>query len=98
MRGSGSSLAEEAADRIETVLRAARWPGQAFGTEFVGRLARRRGPQQIERLAMRFQSAVEGHFPVRQAERIKMLFATPERIDALPVNELLATLVTNGAR
>lgn len=94
-----TSLEEEAADRIERFLGASRSRrSQEFGTELVARLARRRSPQQSERLAMRFQSAVEGHFPRRQAERIKILFATPERIDALPVNELLAALVTNGAR
>ncbi len=49
-------------------------------------------------LTTRFQAAVEGYFPTRQAERIKALFATPERLDELPVNELLAALVTNGAR
>lgn len=94
-----TTLEEEAADRIERFLGASRSRrSQEFGTEFVARLARRRGPQEIERLAIRFRSAVEGHFPARQAERIKILFATPERIDALPVNELLAALVTNGAR
>ncbi|HJS92126.1 MAG TPA: MmgE/PrpD family protein [Steroidobacteraceae bacterium] len=94
-----ASSEEEAADRMERFLGAARTRrSQGFGTEFLARLARRRGPQEIERLAMRFRFAVEGHFPARQAERIRILFATPERIDALPVNELLAALVTNGAR
>ena len=32
----------------------------------------------------------------KQAERIKALFARPQALDALPVNELMAALVTNG--
>lgn len=55
-------------------------------------------PRDIAQLIPRLQAAVDGHFPTRQAERIKGLFATPEELDDLPVNELLATLVTNGAR
>ena len=69
-----------------------------FGTEFIARLSQRRGSQETERVRTRFESAVDGHFPARQAERIKTLFASPERLDDLPVNELLAALVTNGAR
>lgn len=72
--------------------------GKPFGTEVIGRLADLRQPQQALQVAMRFQRAVERHFPPRQAERIKTLFATPERLDDLPVNELLAALVTNGSR
>jgi 2-methylcitrate dehydratase PrpD len=55
-------------------------------------------PHEITQLTTRFQTAVDRYFPARQAERIKALFATPERLDDLPVNELLAALVTNGAR
>ncbi|MGH8289311.1 MAG: MmgE/PrpD family protein [Steroidobacteraceae bacterium] len=72
--------------------------GTAFGTEFIARLTNRESPQEIARVAMRFQAAVDRHFPVRQAERIKVLFASPPRLDDLPVSELLAALVTNGAR
>jgi 2-methylcitrate dehydratase len=71
---------------------------QPFGTVLIDRLASRRSSQDLARLAVRFQSAVDRYFPARQAERIKALFAAPERLDDLPVNELLATLVTNGAR
>lgn len=71
-------------------------PGKPFGTEVIGRLADLRKPQNALQVAMRFQTAVERYFPPRQAERIKALFAAPDRLDDLPVNELLAALVTNG--
>jgi hypothetical protein len=48
-------------------------------------------------LVRKFQSSVDAHFTPRQAERIKGLFAKPQALDALPVNELVAALVTNGA-
>jgi 2-methylcitrate dehydratase len=73
-------------------------PERPFGTEVIDRLAGRRSPQDLARLTVRFQRAVDRYFPARQGERIKALFAAPERLDDLPVNELLATLVTNGAR
>lgn len=73
-------------------------PRLPFGTGIVDRLASRRRPQDVAGLRARFDSAVERYFPLRQAERIKALFAAPERLDDLPVNELLATLVTNGTR
>jgi 2-methylcitrate dehydratase len=71
---------------------------EPFGTRSIARLAGPRKPEDIAALASRFRAAVDGCFPVRQAERIKMLFAAPERLDGLPVNELLAALVSNGAR
>jgi len=40
---------------------------------------------------------VDAHFGAKQAERIKALFATPKSLDVLPVNELVAALVTNGS-
>ena len=73
-------------------------PRKPFGTEVIGRLARLRKPQDAIELAMRFQTAVARCFPARQAERIKALFAYPDRLDDLPVNELVAALVTNGSR
>ena len=39
---------------------------------------------------------MDAHFSARQAQRIKSLFATAKDLDALPVNELMAALVTNG--
>lgn len=55
-------------------------------------------PHDPARLIARLGAAVERYFPTRQAERVKALFAAPERLDELPVNELIAALVTNGAR
>ena len=47
-------------------------------------------------LVQKFQSSVDAHFAPKQAERIKALFAKGAQLDALPVNELMAALVTNG--
>ena len=69
-----------------------------FGVDALDPLTGLEMPHEITQLAMRFQTAVDRYFPARQAERIKALFATPERLDDLPVSELLAALVTNGAR
>lgn len=69
-----------------------------LGTTMIDRLAREENRSDAELLRMRFRAAVDRHFPPRQAERVKSLFAAPERLDDLPVNELLAALVTNGAR
>jgi 2-methylcitrate dehydratase PrpD len=87
--------ADPAAEFLGATSAARRKP---FGTEVIGRLARLRTPQDAIELTMRFQTAVERHFPPRQAERIKALFAYPDRLDDLPVNELIAALVTNGSR
>jgi 2-methylcitrate dehydratase len=72
--------------------------GKSLGTTVIDQLAVSGGPPEAAELSRRFNSAVDRHFPARQAERIKTLFAAPERLDNLPVNELLAVLVTNGAR
>jgi len=58
---------------------------------------RKRRAEGMPVLVKKFESSVEAHFPPRQAERIKALFARPD-IDSLPVNELVAALVTNGAK
>lgn len=68
-----------------------------FDSDSLDPLAGLYRPHEITRLVTRFQTAVGQHFPPRQAERIKSLFAMPEQLDELPVNELLASLVTNGA-
>ena len=57
---------------------------------------RRRRAEGIPLLIAKFRAAVERHFPARQSERIRSLFADAERLDALPLNELMAELVTNG--
>lgn len=72
--------------------------GEPFGTVYIDRLAGRPEPQTLAQLMTRFQAAADRCFPARQAQRIKVLFAAPERLDDLPVNEFLAALVTNGAR
>ncbi len=69
-----------------------------FGTGTIDRLANRHGRQDADLPRMRLRAAIEQHFPSRQAERIKLLLAAPERLDDLPVNELLAALITNGGR
>jgi 2-methylcitrate dehydratase len=47
-------------------------------------------------LVKKFETSVDAHFAAKQAERVKSLFATPKSLDALPVNEFMAALVTNG--
>ncbi len=58
---------------------------------------RRRRAEGMPVLVQKFAASVEAHFGAKQAERIKSLFASPAQLDALPVNELMAALVTNGA-
>lgn len=88
----------EAADLAGTSPGGPDLPNRPFRTEVIDRLGRERTAEQVAALTTRFRAAVERYFPARQAERIKALFAAPERLDDLPVNELLAALVTNGAR
>ncbi|MGB6451394.1 MAG: bifunctional 2-methylcitrate dehydratase/aconitate hydratase [Steroidobacteraceae bacterium] len=57
---------------------------------------RRRRAEGLPLLLEKFKGAVAKRFPPRQSERIQALFADPERLDALPVNELMAALVANG--
>ncbi|MGH8260736.1 MAG: 2-methylcitrate dehydratase, partial [Steroidobacteraceae bacterium] len=57
---------------------------------------RRRRAEGIPLLREKFNAAVAARFPARQCERIQALFADPARLDALPVNELMAALVRNG--
>ena len=58
---------------------------------------RKRRAEGTPLLVKKFETSVDAHFGAKQAERIKALFATPTSIDALPVNELVAALVTNGS-
>ncbi|HVC31444.1 MAG TPA: MmgE/PrpD family protein [Steroidobacteraceae bacterium] len=71
--------------------------GTPFGTALIDRFAGASRLQEHAQLTGRFQAAVDRHFPARQAVRIKALFAAPEQLDDVPVNELIAALVTNGA-
>jgi 2-methylcitrate dehydratase len=58
---------------------------------------RRRRAEGMPVLVKKFQDSVDAHFSAKQAERIKALFASPAQLDALPVNELMAAMVTNGS-
>lgn len=94
-----TSVDLEAVDRAGRLLGARpKMPVKVLATDFIDRLATGRQPQEIAELTASFRAAVDRYFPTRQAERIKALFAVPARLDELPVNELLAALVTNGAR
>ena len=57
---------------------------------------RRRRAEGMPVLVKKFEASVDAHFGAKQAERVKALFAKGSQLDALPVNELMAALVTNG--
>ena len=57
---------------------------------------RKRRAEGMPVLVKKFEAAVAAHFPAKQAERIRALFARSAQLDAVPVNELMAALVTNG--
>src|SRR5712664_999593 len=57
---------------------------------------RKRRAEGMPLLVGKFTASVDAHFAPRQAERIKAMFARSAQLDALPVNELMAALVTNG--
>ncbi len=57
---------------------------------------RKRRAEGMPVLVKKFESSVDACFSPKQAERVKALFAHPE-LDTLPVNELVAAMVTNGA-
>jgi len=56
---------------------------------------RKRRAEGMPVLVKKFETSVEAHFPAKQAERVKAVFADP-KLDSLPVNELVASMVTNG--
>jgi 2-methylcitrate dehydratase len=58
---------------------------------------RKRRAEGMPVLVKKFEDSVAAHFNARQAQRIKALFAVPAQLDALPVNELMAAMVTNGS-
>jgi 2-methylcitrate dehydratase len=58
---------------------------------------RKRRAEGMPVLVKKFAASVDAHFSAKQAQRIKSLFATPKDLDALPVNELMAAMVTNGS-
>jgi 2-methylcitrate dehydratase len=58
---------------------------------------RRRRGEGMPVLVKKFEASVDAHFAPKQAERVKALFAArPEQLERLPVNELVAALVTNS--
>ena len=58
---------------------------------------RKRRAEGMPVLVKKFQASVEAQYAPKQAEKIKALFARGAGLDGLPVNELMAALVTNGA-
>jgi len=58
---------------------------------------RKRRAEGMPVLVQKFETSVDAHFGPKQAERIKALFASQKSLDAMPVNELVAALVTNGS-
>jgi 2-methylcitrate dehydratase len=57
---------------------------------------RRRRAEGMPVLVRKFNDSVDAHFQPKQAERVKAVFANPKTLDELPVNELMAVMVTNG--
>jgi 2-methylcitrate dehydratase len=58
---------------------------------------RRRRAEGWPLLMNKFHASVGAHFKPKQADGIKTLFARGADLDALPLNELMAALVTNGS-
>jgi 2-methylcitrate dehydratase len=58
---------------------------------------RKRRAEGMPVLVKKFEASVDAHFSQKQAGRIKTLFsASARQLDATPVNELVAAMVTNG--
>ena len=56
---------------------------------------RRRREEGMPVLVKKFESSVDAYFKPKQAERVRALFKDADKLDALPVNELMAAMVTN---
>ena len=56
---------------------------------------RKRRSEGYPLLVRKFDESVAAHFPAKQAAAIKALCADPGRLDALPVHEFVAALVTS---
>jgi 2-methylcitrate dehydratase len=56
---------------------------------------RKRRTEGMPVLVKKFEQAVAAHFPPKQASRIFDTFGDAAKLNAMPVNELVATLVTN---
>jgi 2-methylcitrate dehydratase len=57
---------------------------------------RNRRAEGMPVLVKKFEASVDAHYDPKQAAHIKGLFADRRRLEALPVNELLAALVRNS--
>jgi 2-methylcitrate dehydratase len=57
---------------------------------------RRRRAEGMPVLVKKFEDSVDTHFGPKQAVRIKALFLQGRTLDALPLNELMAAMVTNA--
>jgi 2-methylcitrate dehydratase len=57
---------------------------------------RKRREEGMPVLVKKFESSVAAHFKEKQAALVTSTFADAAKLDALPVNELMATMVTNG--
>src|SRR5581483_141848 len=57
---------------------------------------RKRRAEGMPVLVRKFEASVDAHFSGKQAEKIKTLFGKRAELDAMPVNEFMAALVTNG--
>ena len=55
---------------------------------------RKRRAEGMPLLVQKFEASVAAHFPAKQTESIKALFARND-LDAMPVNEFMAALVAN---
>jgi len=55
---------------------------------------RKRRAEGMPLLVQKFESSVAAHFPAKQTETIKALFARKD-LDSMPVNEFMAALVAN---
>ena len=56
---------------------------------------RNRRAEGMPVLVKKFESSVAAHFSAKQAALITATFADRAKLDALPINELMATMVTN---
>jgi len=57
---------------------------------------RKRRAEGMPVLVRKFEASVDAYFKPKQAERIRGLFSDTSKLDALPINELMAAMVTNG--
>ena len=57
---------------------------------------RKRRAEGMPVLVKKFEASVDAHYDPKQAAHIKGLFADRRRLEALPVNELMAALVRNS--